>query len=129
MMTDLRHARAIRLAGARWFAIGAVCTFALGIGLNVAVFSMVDRMLFKPLPYGHADRLFEIGLYSPGMTRPVRDARRALRLRSAEATFWIRRPDGDEPSRTDTRCRRTSMRRRIVALTDVGLQHAARSSR
>ena len=41
----------------RWFTVAAALTFALGIGLNLAVFSIVDRMLFRPLPYGDADRL------------------------------------------------------------------------
>lgn len=50
MWTDLRCA--IRsLLQARWFTVGAVLTFALGIGVNVAVFSAVDRMLFRKLPY------------------------------------------------------------------------------
>jgi putative ABC transport system permease protein len=55
-MSDLRYT--IRsLLRARWFTIAAVLTFAVGIGLNVAVFSIVDRLLFRPLPYGTADRL------------------------------------------------------------------------
>lgn len=69
MRTDLLYTWRT-LMRSRWFALGAVFTFALGIGVNVAVFSLVDRMLFKPLPYGHADRLFEMGLYSPGMPGP-----------------------------------------------------------
>lgn len=56
MWTDLRYA--VRsLLQARWFAIGAVLTFALGIGVNVAVFSAVDRMMFRALPYDHPERL------------------------------------------------------------------------
>jgi hypothetical protein len=39
------------------FASTAVITFALGIGVNVAVFSAVDRILFRPLPYADPDRL------------------------------------------------------------------------
>lgn len=55
-MTDLRYT--IRsLLRARWFTVAAVLTFAVGIGLNVAVFSIVDRVLFRPLPYGNLDRL------------------------------------------------------------------------
>lgn len=55
-MTDLRYT--IRsLLSARWFTVAAVLTFAVGIGLNVAVFSIVDRVLFRPLPYGAPDRL------------------------------------------------------------------------
>ncbi len=50
MWTDLRYAiRSLRQA--RWFTVGAVLTFALGIGVNVAVFAAVDRMLFRKLPY------------------------------------------------------------------------------
>jgi hypothetical protein len=55
-MSDLRYT--IRsLLRAPWFTIAAVLTFAVGIGLNVAVFSIVDRMLFRELPYGDLDRL------------------------------------------------------------------------
>jgi predicted permease len=55
-MTDLRYA--IRsLLRARWFTVGAALTFALGIGLNVAVFRVVDRMLYRPLPYRDAASL------------------------------------------------------------------------
>jgi predicted permease len=56
MFFDLRYAfRSLRAAPV--FAVAAVMTFALGIGVNVAVFSAVDRMLFRPLPYAHVDRL------------------------------------------------------------------------
>jgi predicted permease len=49
--------RDIRLAGRtlvrnRAFTAVAVLTFAIGIGLNVAVFSLLDRVLFRTLPYG-----------------------------------------------------------------------------
>jgi predicted permease len=55
-MSDIRYA--IRsLLRARWFTIAAILTFAVGIGLNAAVFSIVDRMLFRVLPYGETDSL------------------------------------------------------------------------
>lgn len=38
----------------------AALTFALGIGVNAAVFSLVDGVVLKPLPYAHADRLVRI---------------------------------------------------------------------
>jgi putative ABC transport system permease protein len=47
------------------FAITAVLTLALGIGVTTAVFGVVDRILFRPLPYAHPDRLVSVGLTAP----------------------------------------------------------------
>ena len=44
------------------FALTAIVTLALGIGATTAVFSVVDRILFRALPFSHADRLVSIGL-------------------------------------------------------------------
>lgn len=44
------------------FAITAIFTLALGIGATTAVFSVVDRILFRSLPYAHDDRLVSFGL-------------------------------------------------------------------
>ena len=35
------------------FAVAAILTLALGIGATTAVFSVVDRILFRSLPYAH----------------------------------------------------------------------------
>ena len=47
------------------FTITVVVTLMLGIGATTAVFSVVDRILFRALPYGHADRLVSVGLVAP----------------------------------------------------------------
>ncbi len=44
------------------FAITVIATLALGIGATTAVFSVVDRILFRALPYEHAEDLVSIGL-------------------------------------------------------------------
>ena len=44
-----------------------VISLAIGIGANTAVFSVVDALLLRPLPYPHADRLANIWLHSPGI--------------------------------------------------------------
>ncbi len=56
---DVRHAlRLLRRDPA--FAVTALATLALGIGLNTAIFSVAYGVLWRPLPYPHPDRLVVI---------------------------------------------------------------------
>lgn len=43
------------------FAISAIASLALGIGANTAVFSLVNTLIFRPLPVVHAEQLVRIG--------------------------------------------------------------------
>ncbi|MGB2636480.1 MAG: ABC transporter permease, partial [Candidatus Acidiferrum sp.] len=61
---DLRYA-ARTLAMRPGFATIAILTLALGIGATTAVFSLVDRVLFRSLPYPQDDRLVSFGVKAP----------------------------------------------------------------
>ena len=64
MIIDLRYA--VRsLLHAKGFTLAAVLTLVLGLGVNIAVFTVVDRVLFKPLPYRDADRLVMVTPHDP----------------------------------------------------------------
>jgi putative ABC transport system permease protein len=61
---DLRFSWRMLLKN-KGFAIVAVLTLAVGIGATSAVFSVVDRILFRSLPYPQAERLVSFGFKAP----------------------------------------------------------------
>jgi len=59
LLRDVRHSvRTLRHSPG--FTAVAVLTLAIGIGANTAIFSFVDAMLLRPLPYPDADRIVRV---------------------------------------------------------------------
>lgn len=59
MRNDLRFALRMILSH-RWFSAAVVATLALGIGLNTMVFTLINAVLFKPVPVPGGARLVSI---------------------------------------------------------------------
>jgi predicted permease len=67
---DVRQA-ARRLAASPVFAMTAVLTLGLAIGANVAIFTLVERIVVNPLPYPDAERLVAITHRVPRVSTPT----------------------------------------------------------
>src|SRR5215470_17604913 len=90
MESSTSHFRQVlrRLLRAPLFTIIAMITLAAGVGANTVVFSVVEGVLLKPLPYPQPDRLIGVWHTAPGIKIPE--------LNMAAANYFIYR----EQSRT-----------------------------
>lgn len=57
LIQDLRYGMRGLLRGRPLFSLVIIVTIALGIGATTALFSLVDAVLLRPLPFADPDRL------------------------------------------------------------------------
>src|SRR5688572_17262572 len=70
LLQDVRYGLRA-LARARGFTLLAVLTLAVGIGGNAAVFSLIDAVLLRQLPFADPDRLVNLHGQRNGQSGPI----------------------------------------------------------
>jgi hypothetical protein len=105
---DLRHARR-SLGRAPGFTTAAVVLLALGIGAGTAIFSVLDAVLLRPLPYPDPDRLVAVWSTLEGdrMFMPLsapdyddwRERNRSFTELGVQAEDWVNLSGRGQPER------------------------------
>ena len=96
-LNELKHASRV-LAARPGYASVAMLTLALGIGANVAIFTVVNAVLLRPLPYPEPNGIVEIRHHMPGLNMEqvqssaglIAQYRRNARTLSSVAGFDMR---------------------------------------
>jgi len=70
------------------FSLIVILVLALGIGANSAIFSVIEAVLLKPLPYRDPDRLVVLWERNPSMSSPFKER---IPVAYVNFTEWIRR--------------------------------------
>src|SRR2546425_13027765 len=68
LIADVRYALRV-MSRTPSFAVAVVSVLALGIGANTAIFSLVNAVLLRPLPFEEPERLVRIFTRTPGPCR------------------------------------------------------------
>jgi hypothetical protein len=103
-----------QLAKARTFSIVAIVTLALGIGATASVFSTLDAVVLRPLPFDHAERVVELhsaqrgDLSSPAVPEflAMRSSRVFETVSGAVLGMGLTVKIGDQIAATTTKVRR-----------------------
>src|SRR5687768_3994233 len=109
LLRDIRYSLR-RLAKAPGFTAVVILTLALGIGANTAIFSVVNAVLLRPLPFREPERLVTINHFYPsldGLAAPVsaigfrdyRDKTRSFEFVAVEAGWSANLTGTQEPER------------------------------
>ncbi|RPJ60639.1 MAG: ABC transporter permease [Acidobacteria bacterium] len=112
LLRDIRHG-ARMLASSPGFTIIAILALALGIGANTAIFTVVNAVLLRPLPFEEPDRLVQIWGSDPTRGVPFhnvfhsdacewRKQSRSFQAMSACTSGPMNLVQGDQPERLDT---------------------------
>src|SRR5579862_2831158 len=75
-----------RLGRAPMFTVITLITLAAGVGANTVVFSVLEGVLLKPLPYPHAEELVGVWHTAPGIN--------IANLNMAPSHYFIYREQG-----------------------------------
>src|ERR1700686_3298245 len=75
-----------RLGRAPMFTVITLITLAAGVGANTVVFSVLEGVLLKPLPYPHAEQLVGVWHKAPGINIPE--------LNMSPSNYFIYREQG-----------------------------------
>src|SRR5262245_50829749 len=99
-----------RLRQSPGFSLVAVATLALGIGANSAIFSVVNAVLLKPLPFEEPERLVRVSqtwkggtadVYSPANFLDTQQAARSFEALAAYDGGGVTLTDGGAPARVE----------------------------
>lgn len=94
VLNEFKHTL-LRLCKAPGFSVAALVVLALGIGANTAIFSIVNGVLLRPLPYDHPEQLVQLWHTPPPKQFPGMDT---FSLSAANYLDWERQNDMFESS-------------------------------